>query len=280
MYLAQVTFGTDGGKYCQRDELQDIGEEYLSKLWRSGQTYPQFLTTWSKGKLISYTRLARPNAYHRRHLSKWGKDALKTVVKTFGQEPQWKMIDDDVPKRFRSWRRSSSFFLFTNPLGSPQLLSCGDTGLHVPVYLLSIPHIKREDLYHWARAYLCMYHIWLDTFPSSTLEIPAYKETADPGSELSSTGRLLGAEIEKATGTPTYYYLLRHWGRKVGEEKRLCPGCGKPWHVLTEPQEDREFHQFDFRCEPCRLVSHVGVSCFADEQRYARIGEFKKPKAK
>ena len=57
------------------------------------------------------------------------------------------------------------------------------------------------------------------------LEIAAYRELAEPCSALAREGRALAASVEQATGVPTYYYLLRYWGRP-SEHDRPCPGCG------------------------------------------------------
>jgi len=69
-----------------------------------------------------------------------------------------------------------------------------------------------------------------DWLLSGALEIPAYKKLADPTSELSVNGRELCARIEKATQKPTYYFLMRYWGRNDGEATRSRPLCGAKWH--------------------------------------------------
>ena len=150
-------------------------------------------------------------------------------------------------------------------------LSCGDTGLPIPLYLLPITQQIRESLYFWARAYNYHDNIWLG---SAALEVPAYKQLADPTSDLSATGRELCAEVERATEKPTFYFVHRYWGRNVGEAVRPCPLCGGKWHLSGSPKDRNLFHDFHFRCERCRLVSHCADSY--DHERHARIGEFKK----
>jgi predicted nucleic acid-binding Zn ribbon protein len=97
---------------------------------------------------------------------------------------------------------------------------------------------------------------------------------ADPDSELAQQGRNLCRRIEIGTGIPTYYYLARYWAREKGEEDRLCPGCGNMWKVEGLKELPERFYHFDFRCDNCRLVSHLGVSL--DGGNYVRIGEFHK----
>jgi predicted nucleic acid-binding Zn ribbon protein len=100
---------------------------------------------------------------------------------------------------------------------------------------------------------------------------------ADPNSKLAQDGRDLCRGLETATGLPTFYYLHRYWGRPKGEEDRLCPGCGGKWRTGAATGGKRLFWQFDFRCDPCRLVSHFGVS--TDGGRHTRIGEFQGERA-
>jgi predicted nucleic acid-binding Zn ribbon protein len=80
----------------------------------------------------------------------------------------------------------------------------------------------------------------------------------EPDSGLSKEGYSLCQKIENLTNIPTYYFLNRYWGRKVGEENRLCPNCGKTWRVKEDYLLVEGFNDFVFRCDSCRLVSHLG----------------------
>ena len=271
MYLSQITFGSDGGKPRQREALKDAAESYLAALLKNGQIYGDYLFAWSNGNLVAYTHAARPDSLAERRHSEWGTSDLNSVVKLFGQPPACQIIDDDVPKRFASWKRSTSFYLFTNAFAAASPLSCGDTGSRIPLYLLPLAQQTREDLYFWDRAYDYHDNIWLG---SAALEIPAYKQLADPTSDLSVTGRELCAEVERATGKPTFYYMHRYWGRNVVEAVRPCPLCGDKWHSSNDSVDARPFYRFHFRCKRCRLVSHCADSY--DDERHARIGEVKK----
>jgi predicted nucleic acid-binding Zn ribbon protein len=52
--------------------------------------------------------------------------------------------------------------------------------------------------------------------------------------------------------------------------------CGGKWHSSGSLSDRYTFHDFHFRCKRCRLVSHCADSY--DDERHARIGEFKKAK--
>ncbi len=272
MFLSKITFGNSGNS---RDEKSrsDIAEDYLAKLLHNGQIYGDYLFAPCKGKLVAYTHIARPGALAKKHHSQWGINSLLDVVKTFGQVPQCEIIQDHVPKRFASWEKSPFLFLFTHAFDETSPVCCGNTGLPIPLYLLPISDQTRDELYFWASRFREYDNVW---FSSRILEIPAYKQTADPRSELSAEGRELCQDVEKATGKRTYYYLHRYWGRNVGEQDRVCPMCGRKWR--TSNKESEPFWKFSFRCVRCRLVSHCAVSY--DDERHAVIGEYPKRKAR
>lgn len=272
MFLARIIFGSAVGKPQQRNALADVAESYLASLLKNGQIYGEYLFAWSAGNLIAYTHVARPDSLDERHHSEWARSARDSVVEAFGRAPKCNVLDDDVPRRFRSWKRSASLYLFTHAFDDASPVCCGDTGTPIPLYLLPIDQQTREHVYFWARAYNHHDNIWLE---SRALEIAAYRQLADPTSELSVTGRELCAEVERATGKPTFYFMHRYWGRKVGEATRPCPLCGGTWHSDANFPGGQPFHQFHFRCNRCRLVSRRADSY--DDERHARIGEFRTP---
>jgi len=104
------------------------------------------------------------------------------------------------------------------------------------------------------------------------LELDAYAQMADPNSALSQEGMRLAKLCEQATTLPTYYYLVRHWGREGLEHERVCPGCGGSWSKQRICNE-RGFGWFDFQCVRCRLVSHIADS-EAENDEQAQIGEW------
>ena len=268
MYLVKVDFGACSKGYS-RPSVSDIAGDYLSTLLHNGQICGDYSCAFCDGRFVAYTHVVRPGASAEQHHSQWGLSSLQKVIEAFGQAPQWHIIEDDVPKRFPSWERSSSLYLFTHAFDDTSPVCCGDSGRPIPLYLLPISDETREYLYFWGRHYKDHDNIW---FGSGALEIPAYKQTADPRSELSTTGRELCRDIEEATGKRTFYYLQRYWGRKVGEEKRLCPMCGRRWRTALKESEKTPFWKFSFCCVRCRLVSHCAVSY--DDERHAAIGEF------
>ena len=271
MILAKITFGKRGRNNA--GELEEFATIYLAALLHNGQLCDEYFHAWSKGGLTAYVHLAGPTALAARHHSKWGHRALKEVVRAFGRKPSCAILDEYAPRRSAGWRDAPFLYLFTHAFDSTPPVVRGDSGVPVPSYLLPVTHERREELFFWQRAYISHDDIWLKC---GALEIAAYRELASPDSHLSQSGRSLCGAIESATGIPTYYYLMRYWGRPKGEAARRCPGCGRDWRTELPEATEQPFFHFHFRCDECRLVSHMGVS--ADGGRYARIGEHQRRK--
>lgn len=267
MILANVTFG--GPPKNTTEDLEDIAERYLGSLFQAGQICGEYFLTWTNGRLNAHVALAGGGALSLRYHSDSGKQDLERIVAVFGRRPIWKMLDDNARQRSPSWKRSSFLYLFTHAWDWASPVCRGDDGAPIPLFLLPISFHQKADAYSWQKSYRHHDSIWLG---SAALEIPAYRQLADPDSELSQRGRELCRELESATGVPVFYYLMRYWGRTPGEKDRRCPGCGRRWNVKKTADESERFCKFDFRCERCRLVSHLGVSF--DGGRHIRIGEF------
>jgi predicted nucleic acid-binding Zn ribbon protein len=270
--VAHVTFGV---RSKNAEEQSDLAESYLASLLHAGQLCGEYFLTWTKGRLNAHVLLAGPGAFELRHHSIWGKKELNKVADAFGSKPTWRILDDDAGRRPWTWKGAPFLYLFTHAFDWASPVCRGDGKAQIPVFFLPISFEQKEDLYSWQRSYYHHDHIWLG---SGALEVGAYRELAGPNSELAQQGRKLCRELESSTGVPTFYYLMRYWGRPKGEEKRRCPGCGARWSIKRATKKPERFLEFDFRCEPCRLVSHLGVS--TDGGRRTRIGEYQEQSKK
>ena len=72
-----------------------------------------------------------------------------------------------------------------------------------------------------------------------------YRQLNNLDSQLSKIGLDICRELEKATNTPTYYYLFQS-----GKSKEKCPICGADWKL------DNGNKFIDYKCDRCRLVAH------------------------
>lgn len=269
MFLVNIKFGKKNKK--KRDFCEDLIEEYIGSLFCNGQLCGEYIIAWTNQILNVHATITHPKAYESRFHSDWGKEKLVNIIKHFGEEPTWVMLDDDLPTRATGYKNLSSLYLFTSAFDWVPSVHRGDNGKSISTVSLPVSSKVREDIYRWERSYRHYDYIWIGC---GRLEIPVYKQLANPQSELSIEGRDLCNEIESATGIPTYYYLMRYWGRRQGEEDRLCPSCGSAWYVKGETIETERFWNFHFRCDACRLISHLADSY--EDERHARIDEYKK----
>ncbi len=272
MILYKLTF--DDIDKDKRKEADELIENYISALYHNGQACGEYFTVLQNGRICAYLILQGIRANTKKYHCEYGKKWLAKISEILDITPTWELIDDEAPKRDVNWNKSPFLYLYTSLNDWESPIYRGDNGKSIPLYLFSGEHEDRESIYFWQRTYQSYDSIWMRC---GELEIPTYKQLATPSSELAVDGRKICSYIEKTSGVPTYYYLMRHWGRRNKEELRKCPGCGKHWSLGNNYEEvNSSFHKFDFMCEPCRLVSHVSNSC--DDERHAVIGEWRKPK--
>ena len=269
MFAGRISFHLERGTPLSDDHLF-AAEAYLAALFKNGQISPVYILSRTKSGLDAYVEQLRPNSLAARHHSSWARRDLKKVHKVFGRAPSTALLEAAVPKRFSSWRATKFLYLFTNLLDRSSPVRAPRSRTEVPLYELPIDERTREALCFWAERYRTLDELWIASGP---LERGAYKQLADPASETAERGRELCQVIEKATRKPTYYYLVRYYGRETGEEERPCPLCGSPWRTKTRPAAESEFFAFDFQCRRCRLVSHFAKSI--EDARRARVGEFR-----
>jgi hypothetical protein len=256
MLLARVTFCPEFEH--EEAELVASAEAWLGTLLKNGQICGNWVTGWSEGVYTAYVRLSHRRAAEGRYLSEWGRQNLATVVRQFGAEPAWEILDDEADARHPSWKSAKSLYLFTHFLhvGSP--VFHGNRGTSLPLQLLPVHERLREEIFDWSQS--CRYHdrIFLE---SGALELAAYDQLANPASELMIKGRELAKRLEAKAKKPVYVYLLRHWGHPEKEDNRPCPVCGDAWQASDSAMPSKEpFYRFHFRCENCRLVSHAAVA--------------------
>lgn len=268
MFLANIQFGKK--RYKSKEFYEDLICEYLTCLFHNGQLCGEYFYTWTDKILNAHLTLSHPAAFESKYHSDWGMKKLNEVIQAFGHEPKWILLDDDIPKKMPNYKNSPFLYLFTSAFRWESSIRRSDNGKPISPIMLPISSEIRENLYNWERTYRQYAHIWID---SGVLEIPVYKQLANPNSELSNEGRKICSAVEEATSVPTYYYLMRFWGRRNGENQRKCPVCGNKWDVESKEIKNEQFWDFHFQCHECRLVSHEATVC--DDERHARIGEYK-----
>jgi len=279
MFLAKINFGkatippgVDPPEYGTDDLVQAV----LYGLQKHGQICGDFVFSTHHQEVVAYAYLPRTDSLEKEHHSKYVLSDLKKLAPYFPDAFARDIMDDGATTTFPTLETAPSVYLFTTAFDGHSPVCCGETGERIPLYELPLTFDEREGCVFWAREYARMDGIW---FSSGELEIPAYRQMADPASLLAKQGRGLLKKIEQASGVPAYYYLTRYYGReKESEKSRRCPGCGGEWFVKTRVSGE-PFHAFEFRCEPCRLVSHTADAHDEEELVHAEIGEWQDPSA-
>lgn len=262
------------GSSFKEEKAEVVVGDYVSSLLNNGQIIDNYYLTWMNAILYSHVFLSRPDSLKKEYHSEWGKMNLSKVTDYFRHKPEWTIKDDDIETEYVSWESADFLYLKTHAFENCSPIFRGNDGEPIPPYLIPISDQEREYIKFWADSYYHHDHIWIG---SGQLEMQAYKQLADPKSEVMEFALDHCKNIENATGKPTYCYLMRYFGRKQNEENRLCPLCGSKWRTENQNKESANFWEFHFRCDKCRLVSHLGDSY--DDDRHARIGEYKmKPK--
>lgn len=268
MYLTDIIF-EPLREDCEPEGFYDAVECYLIGLQKNWQIEGAYTMGWVGVAVRASVNLALPDALSAKFNSEYTSKHLESLLE-LSQPPSWTVHEDSDREDRRSWRGEKTLYLYTHMFDVYSPICAGSNGRPIPPYLLPLSTGQIESIYSWAGSYRCHDDLQISC---GALEIPAYKELATPGSELSQKGRAICREIEAATKLPTYYYVMRYWGRREGEENRVCPSCGGFWKNETATEHVGGLDWFEFRCDDCRLVSHL-ASSFEDE-RHARIGEFR-----
>ncbi len=147
-----------------------------------------------------------------------------------------------------------SYILYTNHASQASPVRCGNCSRPIPLYKAA-PEVDGDRSYiiNWQLSYQSC-----DTLHVNSIigEQFSQRQVVQYDSPLSKEGREICKRIEEYTGKPTYYYLSKPTGKSLKQEKkRSCPSCKQKW-LLEEPWHDI----FDFKCEPCRLLSNIGWS--------------------
>ena len=252
MFIAQVNVACD-----ENDKVADCFDLLLSQ-WRSnGQVLgKEFPIAEIDNVYQAFLMVPQPDALDAVHDNEYSKSARKKLetlttlsVQILSQESE--SIDPcNCKKRL-------SLILYTNYVSLESPLRCGDCFGPIPLYVLKKQEMSRGELHDQIMSWQSDYEA-CDTLQMNcaTGEKFGLREITRFDSSLSKRGREVCEVIENATQTPTFYYLLRYYGRsKKAERERKCPSCGGDWLL-----EEKLLDLFDFKCDACRLLSNIAFS--------------------
>jgi predicted nucleic acid-binding Zn ribbon protein len=240
-----------------RSGNQEVGfdriQSYLAALHQNGQILGDSPTAKIRGGYLVFVGVPRGDATDARHGNRWVRQTAARLRDDGLRPPEIRLLghEPDTPEACRC-RRRRSLILFTNFLSDESPVRCG--ACFGPVPLFTLPRMgdaaDYSDILRWQSAYQAMDTLHIGSGPGERF---AHRQMSDVRSALSRDGREVGEQIEKKTGRPVYYYLMKHYGVSDRlERRRRCPLCKGAW-LLGKPQHGI----FDFRCDRCRLLSNV-----------------------
>ncbi|MBN1510954.1 MAG: DUF2310 family Zn-ribbon-containing protein [Phycisphaerae bacterium] len=252
MDTAELTFKKRKGR--DQQAALDAIDNVLYALRRSGQLVEQDAPVAQvRGGYRVFVSLPEANSLQPRFRTQGARNAMRGLRKAGVTWEGTRVLGPDPESDpVCTCHKPGTLILTTHFLSCESPLQCGDCRGVVPLY--RVPPIAEygdyEDARFWTYHYQAFDSIWI---ASGAGERFAYRQLATPDSELSMEGRDVCRRIEAGSGIPTYYHLLRQHGRsRKAERKRKCPGCGGEW-LLGESW----LGLYDFRCDPCRLVSET-----------------------
>jgi predicted nucleic acid-binding Zn ribbon protein len=256
MEFVKITFSRRENKPLRDDGFSDLIESLLSA-WRSnGQILSREVGFTEESNAIAlYAYLPERGALANENNGKWSNIFLDKLSREFDAQfevsPLGRAVDSG---HFCECHASSCYIVFTNYLAVGAPLRCGDC--FAPPLLYKIPSevdTCHSDLRTWNTNYQACDDLQMNCGPGERF---AETQMRDPNSALSKQGRAICADIESRTGVPTLYYLYQPRARSYRDEiNRKCPGCGSDWKLAV-----RQHELFDFRCDPCRLLSNIAFS--------------------
>jgi predicted nucleic acid-binding Zn ribbon protein len=252
----------------KRQKLEDALQWLARALAKSGQVEGGSLVYEHGGSLHLVCRAPYARSLDPARHSGDARAAFAEIGELARRAPAVRRLDRErAPKDPPSLRKGAVLVLRTDMLDVGAPVRRGSDGARIPAYALGLEVPDVEALHVWADVYRATDRLW---HGSGALELPAYRQLADPGSALSRRGRAVCRAIEAATGVATYYDLYRYHGRSHGEATRRCPCCGGSWAGMARPKWLRA--HADFLCARCRLVSVIAPA-IAPSRELAKIGD-------
>ncbi len=252
MFVVDLTFD------CYQDTTLDNAEQAINRLVNAlrfnGQIMgEEFPTVLKDGYFITRVMCPTDDAMHPLNNSPFVKHSIEKLHDAGLLAPKIKVIGQDIHSNGAdSCNNPSSYILYTTYVHTCSPLYCGDDV--VPVHLYTNPAIANGDyktVIIWEEDWQACDQIQING--ATRCESPALDAIANIQSDLSRRGLDNDKRIRYLTQKPVYYYLYRVGGKdKASELERKCPSCNGDWK-LNEPW----FGLFDFKCEPCGLVSNV-----------------------
>lgn len=252
MFIKELTF--ECYQNTQYASVERAINTYFNTLRYNGQILGRefpiaMFAGWFVARLVCPEESSLDKAFN----SPQVKQALNGLTEAGLLSPKIKNIGEDLnslccAENFQpSWQ-----VLYTTFLDTCSPLRCGETFAPIPLYRTpeAISNGDCKSVIKWQEEWVNCDELQMNGSGVSSF---ALKEIGELESKLSYRSRHLCQRIQDITKIPTYYYLYRVAGKSLlDEQTRKCPSCGNDWK-LPAPL----FDIFDFKCDPCQLVSNL-----------------------
>lgn len=255
MYVAQLQFkliaDTDFGS------AEAAIRHYIEALIFNGQLLGrEFPTAWQQDSFSSRVVLPAEDALLQKYHTARGIEALEQLASAGLAYPQLQLQGMDLMSQHTDPCQQPEFYILYSRFNDTcSALRCGEHFAPVPLYQLKTTQPDHELLIRWQLQYQALDEIQMQQ--SRVLLKSAERSLQQLNSRLNKQGRQLARQLEYTNGKAVFYALYSGSSSDCSQEAgKTCPGCGGNWR-LAQP-----LHQlFDFKCEPCRLVSNIAWDC-------------------
>lgn len=231
---------------------------YLEKLIFQGQILGrEFPTYQAKDSFFSRVVLPQADALEKKSHSKTGLDALEQLQQVGLSYPKLKILGDDLMSNHTDPCPShSALILFCSFSATNSVLYCAEHFAPVPLYKVGRSSGEDfESLVRWQLQYQALDEIQMQE--ARVLLKSAEQSLQGFYSGLNQQGYKQAKALSKELQKPVYYYLYSGSSSDCSlDAGKKCPCCGSDWQ-LTESWHGL----FDFRCEPCQLLSNIAFDC-------------------
>lgn len=195
------------------------------------------------------------------------KDSLLTCFNNFYVNQQIKKIEElckskinfsTVGKSYEDYegacqcKQSEFYILITNFITIESPITCGNCNKSVPLYKLPVYYdYGYLPILSWETNYQACDNLQMNC---EVGERWATNQMQHINSQLSKQGLKICKEIEKLTGTPTYYYIYNY--RKIKNDFTTnCPNCNNNWKLKSQL-----FNFYDYKCDHCKIISTITMN--------------------
>jgi predicted nucleic acid-binding Zn ribbon protein len=256
MFVAEISWQIPASS--TPDRLDEISYSLLAYLRKNGQIVNSGWPIAKSGdRLKTFVMMLEADSLDLKYANKYVLEEIDRAIEWGFGAPKVELIGKSpgISEGTTCKCASSSYILSTHYLANGSPVKCGDCFADVPLYHLPKTYDGDEyyDILCWERDYRACDNLQMNC---KTGERFGIQQMSDPHRSLAKEGRDICDRLTQLTGKPTYYRLWRYKKRTTldQEKQRRCPSCDGEWLLADK------WHQFNFKCDRCRLVSEISCA--------------------